>query len=201
VKKGGISMKKLVMFFVAIILLIPFTSIAETVSSKDEAFAFTDGIVFGMTRAEIIMLESDISFSEYDDYIAYAGFKSAGKDAILAYFFDEDDALDKIFVMYTDTHTNANQYIDDFDNIDKALTTKYGAARIDDFYNWSNSSYEDDIEHHGLALSMGYLTILSEWDLENVVIGHLIAGDNFEVTHSLSYTLPDYETSTDTSGV
>ncbi len=200
-EKGGKIMKKLFVMLLILLLFVPLIAAAESsAADPKETFVFRDNIKFGMSREEVLSIESAYEFVEYSDYIA-TYFQSAGEDAVLVYFFNASDDLYSVFVVYTASHTENNMYVNDFENIDTALKTKYGTPDIDQYYNWINSSYIDKTEYYGLAISMGYLTIISQWDLESVSIRHVINGDNYEITHSITYDDPYYEEPTDVSGI
>jgi hypothetical protein len=88
--------------------------------------------------------------------------------------------------IFTDSHTNNNLFMTDFEKIDKILKEKYGDPK-EHKENWLNDLYKDDFERWGLAISMGHLFIFSEWTKGNVSIYHSLHGDNFEIYHILEY--------------
>ena len=97
----------------------------------------------------------------------------------------------------TDVHTNQNLYIDDFRNINKALTEKYGEP-FKDNEKWTRDLFEDD---PGLALYYGDVEYLTVWTTDNLVVMHGLRADNFEIHHSIAYLDPNNTKETDTSGL
>ena len=182
-----------------VLLLVSFFSFCFSACAEDE-FSFRNGITFGMTMEQVISAEGSQPDAKNEDRLMYIGQKSAGKSAIIIYMF-VNNSLYGIYVTFTETHTNDNLYIKDFESVDKALTEKYGEPSADKVYEWSDSTFKGDSDSYGLAVSAGYLTIASKWAFDKYTIGHIIYGDNFDIIHAILYQDSSYQKAVDTSGV
>lgn len=189
-------MKKLACVLLTFVLLIPTISIAETTT---DGFTYGSGIKFGMTMKEVKQI-AGVPEETSDTMFVYTKTKTAGEDSYTAFVFNEN-TLNTIYIIFTGQHSNNNDYIGDFDDIDEALVKKYGTPSIDQFYHWKNSLFKDDTEQYGLAIAAGHLVIISTWNVSGVVITHTISGDNYETNHGIIYRPEDYEESTDTNGL
>lgn len=87
---------------------------------------------------------------------------------------------------FLEKHSNDNLFIYDFNSIDKLLKDKYGEPAQHDKM-WCNDLYKNDPEHHGMAISLGYLAISSKWQIGDVTIFHSLMGDNFDIFHQIDY--------------
>lgn len=114
----------------------------------------------------------------------------------VTYFFG-DNGLDSGMYSITNTHTNANYYINDFSNVNKALTEKYGEPTIDE-QKWYDDIMADD---PASSLSFGYVEYVTCWKTDKAEIFHTLSGDNFEIQHSILYLAPNREDETDTTGL
>ena len=195
-KKEMLVMKKVVSF---ILLLVSFFSFCFSAYAEEE-FSFRNGITFGMTMEQVISAEGSQPDDKDENNLLYTGQKSAGKCATILYRF-VNNALYGIGVIFKETHTNDNLYIEDFESVDEALTEKYGEPSVDKVYQWKNNLLKNDPDSYGLAVSAGHLMIGSKWDFEKYTIGHILQGDNFDISHNILYQDSSYQKAVDTSGV
>lgn len=187
-------MKKSVSVLLAIVLLVlPLVSFAE-------AFTFRNGVTFGMTVDEIIECEGKEPDITEGELIAYENQKSAGKDCTVCYEMS-NNKLVGMHVLFREKHSFDNAYIEDFESVDQSLTSKYGKANTQNLYSWKNSLYKDDPEEYGFAVSCGHLTIVSSWTFDNLFVGHVLYGDNFEISHTIMYKLEQAEPEPNTDGI
>lgn len=152
-------------------------------------FVFRDGIKFGMTMQEVLELEEVEPAYSMDGAILYDGVIAAGKEAEVCYLF-EDDALIQIGVIFAESHTNENLYINDFEDVDDSLCAKYGEPVRDSQQFWSANTYKNDPDRWGFAVSIGDLAYGTEYmpnNYPNLWIKHILQGDNYEFTHMISY--------------
>lgn len=163
-------------------------------------FSIRNGIRFGMSQDEVLALENQSPVYSTDSSMLYMDVSAAGKPATLIYTF-VNDYLFSVFYLFTDSHTNDNEYIKDFESIDQSLTSKYGTPTMDQKYSWDNSLYKDDKEDYGFAIALGHLQIMSQWTMDNYLISHALSGDNYEIEHSLIYVVPSITPMTNTDGI
>ena len=173
-------------------------------ASAEEEFTFRNGIKFGMSKSEVKALEEGTPAEEQSDAVLYANQEAAGKDASVVYYF-EDGKLYLILVVFKEEHSNDNLFIDDFEDVDEALKTKYGTPYIDAKKMWSDDTYQSDPNDWGFAVRVGdltYMTLFSICD-GTVEIMHALSGDNYEADHMLAYECSDFgpTETTNTSGI
>ena len=130
----------------------------------------------------------------------------------ITYFFIDNKLTNGMF-MYNKSHVNANFYLDEYYKMQSILIEKYGAPELNENI-WNNDLYKDDVQHYGLAISVGHLSCLSNWVIheDNPIIeksdkqaqkGDLgppaltniilrIHGDNFEEKLVLIYNSTEY---------
>jgi hypothetical protein len=85
-----------------------------------------------------------------------------------------------------DTHTNKNDFIQDYRKLNELLTKKYGKPEVDKTV-WRNELYKDDPSNFGMAISAGHLFYSAQWNLERTIILSVISGDKFKITHTVDY--------------
>lgn len=97
----------------------------EENGNEPTEFSFRNGIKFGMTKAEVLEKEDATLIGDISgELLAYSG-TAAGKSASIAYQF-VDGKLDSIGNIFSESHTNNNMYIDDYEAVEKSLAAKYG---------------------------------------------------------------------------
>lgn len=167
--------------------LIIFIFLFSSVASAEDDFSFRNGVMFGMSREQVITCEGrEPDESSEEDGLYYAKQKSAGKDVSLLYQFDSDK-LYRIYVRFIAEHSNDNLFLQDFDEVDVALQAKYGEAATLKEFSWKSDTFKGDETHYGLAVSAGYLVIGSIWYSGNCQIGHILMGDNYKINHAILY--------------
>ena len=190
--------KFLLMILVICILLL------GVCASAEEEFSFRSGIKFGMTKSEVKALEGGTPKQEEADALMYTNEEAAGKDASLIYYF-EGGKLYLILVVFEEEHTNDNLYIDDFEDIDEALKTKYGTPYINAEKLWKDDTYKSDPNDWGFAVCVGDLIYMTSFSIcdGTVEIMHGLNGDNYEANHMLAYEATAYSPTdtTNTSGI
>jgi hypothetical protein len=130
--------------------------------------------------------------------------KSADLQGALFYFFTANKLV-RAQYLSTAQHTELNDYIGDFDNLEPQLTRKYD-ERISDRAIWTSDEYqlerlpylEQDRAHAtdilpsdvnaGLSVAMGHLKMITERHNVHTRILHSLMGEAGHITHQLEYT-------------
>lgn len=184
--KGMVFMKK----FTALILVLTmvlcafahafaFEETATIAPSSDDValeFVFRNGIKFGMTMQEVRELEDIEPFYSTDGAIVYDDVKAAGKAAQVFYLF-ENNVLNQIGIYFTESHTNENLYINDFESVDDSLYEKYGEPIRDSEQFWLANTYKNNPDRWGFAVSIGDLVYGTEYkpiNYPNLWIKHIL---------------------------
>lgn len=158
----------------------------QLLAGKIPKFRSTEGYRntrWGMTRKQIRkrfpMAEENSTGDLYLETLV------AGKPAITGFVFT-DNKLIQVVILFSDIYANDNTYIDDHRRVKRLLSKKYGRPLSDQEY-WTQREYEGDPDHWGMAVSGGQLTLFARWSTPKTAIEHVLSGDNFDVTHRISY--------------
>lgn len=164
---------------------------------KGELKKFRDA-AFGNSVKEVKALEKSKfvdSFKEGNEETLIYNGVVGGLKCDIYYAFINDKFLMGVY-FFDETHTNENLYIDDYKKILSYLKDKYGKPTDEDYY-WSNYLYRDDFSKWGFAVSIGHLTYRANWTFNNGSIFTLLKGDNFKVSHVVSYQMDEYHVEKD----
>ena len=122
--------------------------------------------------------------SDHDGSLIISG-KTAGYDSTTVFFFTAK-SLTAVGVMLTKQSMNANTYVNDYHQLQTLLTKKYGKP-VGDSRHWSQDLYKNDPKHIGMAVSMGHLTLVSNWTRPKTKIELVCRGENFKVKVYIRY--------------
>ena len=111
--------------------------------------------------------------------------KVTGADAAARFDF-VDGKLAQVIILFTQTHTNNNKYVDDFESTSELMKGKYGAPQIER-QAWSKDLFKDDPGHIGTALVSGHVQWFALWSTSQTEITHGLNGGNFKARHLLIY--------------
>lgn len=110
----------------------------------------------------------------------------AGKDALLAYYFCDDGLFQTRYIL-TESHSNENLYIDDYSDVRRALSKKYGEPSVD-WEDWQDSDKKSYYaSKKGDALSYGYLSYLTCYALERTDILMEMSADNYIISTTIDF--------------
>lgn len=109
----------------------------------------------------------------------------AGMPCTILYEFAENQLASAGYVI-TSRHTNANNYLDDYETVKGVLREKYGTPLRDET-TWDNPLYRDDPSHYGFAVSIGHLSKGAFWETPTTRVGVFIKGDNYDITIVVMY--------------
>ncbi len=157
-------------------------------ASKNPDFCF---VRWDMTEDEVKALEGNSP--QYSGKVSgsnawYIGYDTTlmGNDVILAYYFGANGLYEAQYI-WTETHSNANLYISDYNDVKTQLTKKYGRP-LHDKENWDTTSHKSSyFEQKGEALSYGYLTYLTRYSTRRTNISMHIDADNYDVSFIIYY--------------
>ena len=205
-------MKKIIITLI-LLILIPLTSCTqnnatdtiadseETIISPEKIESTTSpdirNINWGMSREEVSKLETATYNFQQGEFVFYET-TICGLSSNLIYAFNDNDELYQVIYQITEEHTSENLYINDYDNLKDEIQNKYGTPD-ESGETWIDDLYKDDPDDKGFALMLGDLIIKSIWYNDDVTIGLVLSGDNYEINHLLGYTSTEYEQSSSTN--
>ena len=169
-------MKSLVIIFVAFFLMLNFCLAADFRNSD-----------WGMSIEEVKKIEKGIEWVEpvLDSEIIYIFFVTeVGGLNVQAYYFFIDNKFFKAAYFF-ENHTDENQCLLDYMNIQEILSKKYDEGQFD--FDWSDDRYQGDEDYYGYAISMGHLSMTTTYENAKTYIEHNIKGKKHEIQHSIVY--------------
>ena len=142
---------------------------------------------WGMSKEQVIKLEGEAGQQEKSQGLEGIGYKRriSNLDCNIYYVFAENKLTRGIY-MFVEKHSNKNLYIDDYNEIKKALTDKYGKPKDDNIF-WRNDLFKDDHSEWGLAISIGHLRYFTTWEPPETEITLGLHGDNYEISLHVEY--------------
>lgn len=143
-------------------------------------------VSWGATKAQVRASETFQELPSERDYaLAFDG-ELLGLPVWVFYYFTNDDELALASYAFYQDYAADNSYIRDFENIEAILKDLYGDPVTEDMF-WENDRYRDRPSEYGFAVSIGYLTYASSWLTETTSILHQMTGENFDVSHFVTY--------------
>ncbi len=106
------------------------------------------------------------------DILAYKC-QAGGIDCLIAYYFAENQLVEGRYI-FMGQHSNRNLYIDDYKEIKKGISEKYGKPK-------------DDPSEWGMTIAVGHLTFESIWELPDTKINLQLQGDNYKISLAQDY--------------
>tara|TARA_Y100000591_G_scaffold332027_1_gene367895 strand:+ start:236 stop:907 length:672 start_codon:yes stop_codon:yes gene_type:complete len=140
---------------------------------------------WGQSKTDVLSAESAKRIEGLQDDILGYNTTVGGLKAMTGYYFVNDKLWKGVYI-FSESHTNKNQYINDYNSITAILKKKYGEPTVTDVL-WSNDLYKDDYSSWGFSVSLGYTTFYSQWKTDNTAISLILSGNNYKFDHKLSY--------------
>jgi hypothetical protein len=167
---------------------------------------------WGMTKAQVLAAEasspSSIRESDGETIVQYDSIKLAGLDGRVVYIFAKDKLVRVKYVLDAE-HAELNDFIADYHAVEPLLRKAFGeptgqrAIWEDDSLQEERKSYLDQDRatpesilpsdrNVGLAVSLGYLKLYTEWGEGRTTpvhtkVLHAMTGAEGKVTHQIEY--------------
>ena len=176
-------MKRLFCLLLLLLCLIPSFVCAE--SAVPVSFRYD--LTFDSTVEDIIAAEGAEPTFAYGEYVLYQDVKAAGKTSQVIYVMD-GDTIGMCSIFIQEEHSEPQTYTFDYNAIDKILIEKYGEPSQPKDVKWFDDLFMDEPNKLGLAVSCGDALVTTRWALDGLGITHALQGDNYEITHIITYT-------------
>jgi|TARA_B100001971_G_scaffold183189_1_gene180991 hypothetical protein len=159
--------------------------VIETNDSTSKEFDFRK-TKWGDSVEKVKSSETATIVPEINDpnILGFAG-SVAGLEGLIGYYF-VNGKLWKGAYIFSETHSNTNMFITDYNSIKDILIEKYGEP-IKDNVNWLNDLYADDTSEYGFAVSLGHLNFYCSWEIGDTKIQMVLSGENYDISHRLEY--------------
>ena len=169
------------------LLVVPVTSKAVEPNEPNQPKLVTfQGVPWGCSIEQIKEKMGGDPNIVLDKSVVYQPIKISGLNSGAMFIIKHKQFLRGRYI-FIEEHSNDNLFLDDFNTIDKALKNKYGEPTRHEVF-WRNDLYKDDYSHWGFAMSIGHLVWFSTWEIKDVKIIHMAAGDKYHISHFLEYS-------------
>ena len=168
-------------FMKIVVLSFLVTFFTQNCFADDYSFRKTTG---GVSKAQVKSSES-LTLSKEEEKNLYYKTNILGKDVMLVYAFVSNKLVSAYYIL-SESHTNKNDFINDYDKFKNTLTKKYGKAKEDRII-WKNDLYKDKYSDWGMALSVGHLIYMTSWETHDTEIRNLLHGENYDISSIISY--------------
>ena len=152
--------------------------------SKKEGLYDFRKTTWGMSKIQVEKMEKGKIVKEEGNLLAYQG-NVGGLDCFILYIFAEEKLVRAKYV-FTETHSNKNDFISDYNNLKETLIKKYGKT-CNDSQLWKNDLYRDDYQYWGFAVSLGHLVYQAIWETSNTKIFLALHGENYDIILEIEY--------------
>lgn len=181
------------------------TETESSTESVTSAFTFR-GYDWGTSLDEIKQKEvtsdmvENVDYGLLDNKLFILNREVSSYDASIVFEFDSNNKLISGGYALTEEHTDDNGYYDDFIDLTKLYTKKYGEPQENDV--WKNDLYKDDKSKWGFAAACGHVSFFRYWKADDgSEIYILLRGDNFETSTTILYKQPEYSQEDDMTGI
>lgn len=143
---------------------------------------------WGETKEAIMKKEGETNLVPNNpDIYAFNG-NIAGMKCLVAYFFTNNQ-LTMAKYIFEEEHSNSNLHIDDYTQLVRLMTEKYGKPIEGGENNmvWFNDLYRDNFEDWGFAISMGHMAMDATWETAKSDILVQLSGENYEIKLIVQY--------------
>lgn len=146
------------------------------------------GITWGMGMAKIIAVEGKKPIYKNralgTDVLGYTD-KLCGIDCSVFYSLVKNQLASGSYVV-TQEHTNKADYLTDYGTLSAAISEKYGQSISADT-NWKNELYKNEPANWGMAVAVGHLVKVTQWETPRTKILLAISGDNYTIRVEVHY--------------
>ena len=168
---------------VIIVSVVIFTMLSVTSAACDE-IDFRNSR-WGMSKAEVKAAETGELIREFDESLIYQDTLDGETVAVHYYFLDNSLFLG-VYV-FDAQYKDLNDYIDAYNRIVSVINDRHGEPTTSEIV-WENETYKNDPSKYGKAVAKADSTFFSRWETDSTDILLRLAGDNFEIEHTLTDT-------------
>jgi len=142
-------------------------------------------VPWGLSKEDVKKIENKEVAYENDKALWYST-SLAGLKCSAIYVFAADKFIRGRYYI-DESHSNNNDYIDDYDKLKQLLKEKYGEP-LEDKQIWKDDLYKNDYSEWGIAVASGKMFYYATWENEDSKIEIQLWGDNFRVKETIDYT-------------
>ena len=170
--------KKLIMLVFAMVLL------SQTGLSWGENYDFRL-TRWGMTQNDVIAAEEKMDPVERSENMVTYKTQVLKRNVLLHYLFVKDKLVGAKYKL-DDNYLNSNHFIRAYNQFKQKVTEKYGPPSRKTT-KWLNTTYKNNRQKWGLALSLGHIEYVTNWKTQNTTIECSLLEQNLYVICLLEY--------------
>lgn len=146
------------------------------------------GINWTTSKDEILKLEKGKLAKDNGWMLFFDVGKVLNMQTESVYMFTTNGDLAGCGYIFKPEHINNNDYLSDYENVKKSVSSKYGEPKTNE-EKWDTKASKDmmEKEYKGLALTMGSLELSTVWQLDEFIIYLFGETSESEVEIMLSY--------------
>lgn len=145
---------------------------------------------WGMGVKDVVASETRLEPVESNEHIIRYKTQILDKNVELVYLFIQNKLVGSLYKL-EDNYLNSNHFFNVHHNFKAALTQKYGLPTADTT-QWTNDTFRNVSQKRGLALSLGYVEYLSNWETPRTKISLSLKEKNYSVLCMIEYWSKDY---------
>ena len=166
-----------------IVTVVIFTMLSVTSAACDE-YDFRNSR-WGMNKAEVKATETGSLIKEFDQSLIYQD--TLAEETVAIHYYFLENALFLGVYVFDAQYQDANDHIDAYYRIVSVINERHGEP-TDSEIVWENDTYKADPSKHGMAVAKADSTFFSRWETDSTDILLRLAGDNYEIEHTLTYS-------------
>jgi hypothetical protein len=139
---------------------------------------------WGITGEQVKILETARLVLDNGKMLSYDG-TVGGLPCQIVYIFVKNQLTNGHYFFKT-AHAADSLHLRDYENLKQAISTKYGAPRVDDA-TWHDERYRGDARKVGLALRAGHMKLAAEWETPTTEVWLFLGGENSQIKLSMKY--------------
>jgi hypothetical protein len=147
-----------------------------------------DEMKWGVGKKQILEMEGKPSAQRKTkglDIMDYQQ-KLINLDCSIEYIFAANK-LSRMRFLFTTEYLDRNAYLEDYQKIKDALIQKFGRP-LEEAMDWRDTTFKDDFESWGEAVSLGHLELSSRWQTPQTEILAVLSGKNEEILLTVQYS-------------
>ena len=140
---------------------------------------------WGMAQNDVIAAEKKLEPVERSENMITYKTQILNRNVLLHYLFVEDKLVGAIYKL-DENYINSGHFIKAYNQFKQKVVEKYGPPSKEST-NWLNATYRNNREKWGLALSLGHIEYVTNWETKNTTVECSLREQNYNLICLLEY--------------
>ena len=140
---------------------------------------------WGMTQNDVIAAEKKMEPVERSENMITYKTQILNRNVLLHYLFVQDKLVGAIYKL-DDNYINSGHFIKAYNQFKQKVAERYGPPNKEST-NWLNATYRNNRKKWGLALSLGHIEYVTNWNTQNTTIECSLREQNYNLICLLEY--------------